>query len=118
MADAKRLIAASDALEDGGKGVRFPLQWGTKSLSAFAIRSEGKVYAYLNSCPHAGTELDWQEGEFFDESKLYLICATHGAVFFPDNGHCCAGPCKGRNLIKIGVEERDGQLYWLEPITS
>ena len=118
MADTERLIASSEVLEDGGKGLRFHLPWGTKPLNAFAIRSHGKVYGYLNICPHAGTELDWQEGEFFDESKLYLICATHGAAFIPDTGYCCAGPCRGRSLIKVGVEERDGQLYWLEPITS
>lgn len=83
-------------------------------MRAFAVRKDGKAYAYLNNCPHQGTELDWQEGEFFDESTLYLICATHGAVFYPDSGFCCAGPCKGRSLIKVPVEERDGHLYWLE----
>jgi nitrite reductase/ring-hydroxylating ferredoxin subunit len=114
MVDATRLICESGLVEDGAKGVRFDLPWGDKSLPAFAIRKNGKAYAYLNSCPHQGTELDWQEGEFFDESTLYLICATHGAAFFPDSGFCCAGPCKGRSLIKVPVEERDGHLYWLE----
>lgn len=114
MVDATRLICASSRIEDGGTGVRFDLPWGAKSLSAFAVRKDGKAYAYLNSCPHQGTELDWQEGEFFDESTLYLICATHGAAFFPDSGYCCAGPCKGRSLVKVPVEELDGHLYWLE----
>lgn len=114
MVDATRLICASSRIEDGGTGVRFDLPWGAKSLAAFAVRKDGKAYAYLNSCPHQGTELDWQEGEFFDESTLYLICATHGAAFFPDSGYCCAGPCKGRSLVKVPVEELDGQLYWQE----
>ena len=114
MVDATRLICASSRIEDGGTGVRFDLPWGAKSLRAFAVRKDGKAYAYLNSCPHQGTELDWQEGEFFDESTLYLICATHGAAFFPDSGYCCAGPCKGRSLVKVPVEELDGQLYWQE----
>jgi nitrite reductase/ring-hydroxylating ferredoxin subunit len=115
MVDATRLICESNRLEEGSTGVRFDLQWGTKTLAAFAVRKGGMAYAYLNSCPHQGTELDWQEGEFFDESALYLICATHGAAFFPDSGFCCAGPCKGRSLVKVRVEERDGHLYWLEP---
>ena len=114
MVDATRLICASSRIEDGGTGVRFDLQWGAKTLAAFAVRKDGKAYAYLNSCPHQGTELDWREGEFFDESTLYLICATHGAAFFPDSGYCCAGPCKGRSLVKVPVEELDGHLYWLE----
>ncbi len=115
MVARERLICASGRLEDCGGGIRFELQWGTKQLAAFAIRSNGKVYAYLNNCPHQGTELDWQEGEFFDESKVYLMCATHGAAFFPDTGYCCGGPCKGRSLTKVAVEERDGNFYWLEP---
>lgn len=115
MADTERVICAAQELIDGGKGVRFEMPWGTKSLAAFAIRSRGKVYAYLNNCPHQGTELDWQEGEFFDESTLYLLCATHGAAFFPDTGYCCGGPCRGRSLTKIPIEERDEYIYWLEP---
>ena len=115
MVDAERLICAARDLEDGGRGVRFELQWGTKPLAAFAIRSKGKVYAYLNNCPHQGTELDWQEGEFFDESTLYLMCATHGAAFFTDTGYCCGGPCRGRSLVKVAVEEHDEHIYWLEP---
>ena len=115
MVDATRLICESNRLEEGSTGVRFDLQWGTKTLAAFAVRKGGMAYAYLNSCPHQGTELDWQEGEFFDESALYLICATHGAAFFPDSGFCCAGPCKGRSLVKVRVEERYGHLFWLEP---
>lgn len=115
MADTERLICSAFALEDGGKGVRFDMPWGTKNLPAFAIRSQGKVFAYLNNCPHQGTELDWQEGEFFDESKLYLMCATHGAAFFPDTGFCCGGPCRGRSLTKVPIEERDEHIYWLEP---
>ncbi len=115
MVDATRLICESSRLVEGGSGARFDLHWGTKSLLAFAVRKNGKVHAYLNSCPHQGTELDWQEGEFFDESTLYLICATHGATFYPESGYCCAGPCKGRSLVKVAVEECDGHLYWLEP---
>jgi nitrite reductase/ring-hydroxylating ferredoxin subunit len=114
MVDGTHLICESSRLEDGGAGVRFELQWGAKSLPAFAVRKDGKAYAYLNTCPHQGTELDWQEGEFFDESAVYLMCATHGAVFFPDSGYCCAGPCKGRSLVKVPVEEHNGHLYWLE----
>ena len=115
MVARERLICASGHLEDCGSGIRFELQWGSKQLAAFAIRSNGQVFAYLNNCPHQGTELDWQDGEFFDESKVYLMCATHGAAFFPDTGYCCGGPCKGRSLIKVAVEERDGHFYWLEP---
>jgi nitrite reductase/ring-hydroxylating ferredoxin subunit len=40
------------------------------------------------------------------------MCATHGAVYAPDSGHCLGGPCKGGKLRTIAVEEIDDQLYW------
>jgi len=69
------------------------------------------VHAYLNRCGHVPVELDWQHGEFFDDSKLYLICATHGALYAPESGQCLGGRCNGRGLTKLPVEERDGNIY-------
>ena len=105
MARAKRLICRSSALQEGGKAVRFDLPDGHGSVSCFTVRFDGIVYAYVNSCPHRGTELDWNPGEVFDESGLYLICATHGATFDPQTGQCLSGPCLGACLKALPVEE-------------
>jgi nitrite reductase/ring-hydroxylating ferredoxin subunit len=59
-------------------------------------------------------ELDWQETEFFDDSKVYLICATHGALYSPENGRCLAGRCHGNGLIPLPVEEQGGIVYLLD----
>ena len=107
MAERERLICPSAALADGGKGVRFELSTQSRG---FAIRHYGTVHAYVNRCPHAGTELDWQEGEFFEETGLYLICSTHGALFEPGSGFCVAGPCRGASLERLAVREQDGQV--------
>ena len=109
-----REICASEALASGGTGIRFKVERGGETLPAFAIRYNGCVYAYLNRCAHLGTELDWIEGEFFDASSLYLICATHGAAFEPDSGYCVSGPCKGQALQLLRVEEVSGKVYVLE----
>ena len=61
MAQAARVICAADALRDGGPGVRFTLPVDGKSASAFVVRYDGRVYAYLNSCAHIPVELDWME---------------------------------------------------------
>ena len=113
MADDARVICASDALADGGPGVRFEL--ATHS-TGFAVRHCGAVRAYVNRCPHAGTELDWQPGEFFEESGLYLMCSTHGALFEPGNGFCVAGPCRGASLEPLAIRERDGQVILLDQV--
>ena len=47
------------------------------SLPAFVVRWHARPFAYINECQHQATELDWNAGDFFDESKLYLMCATH-----------------------------------------
>ena len=110
MARDPRLICASAELAEGGAGVRFETEAGSP---AFAVRFVGSARAFVNRCPHAGTELDWQEGQFFDETGLYLICSTHGALFEPGTGFCVAGPCRGASLEPLAIRERDGQVVAL-----
>lgn len=105
-------ICASDAVPEGGRGVRFPvLAFGDKA-TGFVVRYQGAPYAYLNRCAHVPIELDWAEGEFFESSGLYLMCSTHGAIYVPDSGLCAGGPCKGGRLRPIAVREQDGTVYW------
>ncbi|WP_028456569.1 Rieske (2Fe-2S) protein [Chitinilyticum litopenaei] len=80
---------------------------------AIALRFEGRVYAYLNECAHVPIELDFNPGDVFDLSREYLVCSTHGAYYLPHTGLCVGGPCPGRRLHGLPVEERDGQL-WLK----
>jgi nitrite reductase/ring-hydroxylating ferredoxin subunit len=110
MARATRVICESAALEEGGKGVRFDWPPAGGEGKGFAVRYGGAAHAFVNRCPHLGVELDWQPGEFFEESGLYLICSTHGAIFEPASGQCIAGPCRGARLQAIAVEEREGQV--------
>ena len=114
LAEAQRVICAGAALSDGGPGVRFEVQHNGAPAAAFVIRYAGGVYAYLNSCAHVPVELDWMEGEFFDKAGVYLICATHGATYEPDTGHCIMGPCKGRHLLSLPVAERGDKVYLLK----
>jgi nitrite reductase/ring-hydroxylating ferredoxin subunit len=114
MGPAKRLICDGVQVEEGRKGVRFTVQRHGETQPAFVIRYEGAVHAYVNQCAHVPVELDWMEGEFFDLTGLYLICSTHGATYLPDTGRCIAGPCSGRKLVRLQVEECDGKVYLVE----
>ena len=114
MARLERLICAASELPELGRGVRFDLQRLGKSQPAFVVRFGGEPRAFLNQCGHVPVELDWQEGEFFDDSRLYLICATHGALYHPASGQCVGGRCAGRGLIPVPVVERDGHVYLME----
>jgi nitrite reductase/ring-hydroxylating ferredoxin subunit len=105
-------VCESGALVDGGAGVRFEIERPGGVLHAFAIRFRGQVYGYVNRCAHVPIELDWNHGEFFDTSKLYLICSTHGALYAPETGRCVAGPCRGQRLEAVELEESGG-LVWM-----
>jgi nitrite reductase/ring-hydroxylating ferredoxin subunit len=113
VAQAPRLICASSALADSGRGVRFAVEYCGRPAPAFAVRTAGRVHGYLNRCAHVAMELDWQEGVFFDSSGRDLICSTHGATYDAASGRCLGGPCNRTPLIKLAIEERDGKVYFM-----
>lgn len=113
MADGERLICDSAALQDAGKGVRFEVEYFGDTAPAFVVRYAGRVYGYLNRCAHVAMELDWCAAEFFDLQGRDLICSTHGAVYAADSGRCLGGPCGGTPLVRLRIEERAGQVYFM-----
>jgi len=114
MAHGERVIAQSAALLERGPGVRFEVERFGRTRQAFVVRFDGVARAYENACAHLAVELDWIPGEFFDEERRHLVCATHGALYEPADGHCVAGPCRGARLIPLPVMERDGQVLLIE----
>ncbi|CAH2774089.1 MAG: Similar to phosphoglycolate phosphatase, clustered with ribosomal large subunit pseudouridine synthase C [uncultured Paraburkholderia sp.] len=76
-------VCGSEELVDGGMGVRRAAKIGPDEVVVFFVRYDGRAYGYLNlnRCAHVPMELDWAEGQFFESSGLYLMCATHGATF-------------------------------------
>lgn len=105
-------LCASEALQERGDAVVFEVQQWRRKASAFVMRFEGRVVAYLNRCVHVPTELDWQEGKFLDADRELIICSIHGATYDPRSGRCVGGPCIGGRLTALRVEERESQVYW------
>lgn len=109
---AREPLCESDALAERGRAVVWDvMQWG-RPARAFALRFDGRVVAYLNRCVHVPTEMDWQEGEFLDMDKRWIVCSIHGAHYEPETGQCAAGPCGRGRLTVIETDEREGQVYW------
>jgi nitrite reductase/ring-hydroxylating ferredoxin subunit len=113
MAGEARLICASAALLDSGRGVRFEVEYFGHPAPAFVVRQDGELHGYLNRCSHVAMELDWQEGVFFDSSGRDLLCSTHGAVYETRSGRCLGGPCNRTPLVKLRFEEREGGVYFM-----
>ena len=106
-----QVLCNSGDLVDRGEAVPFDVVYCGRTSRGFAIRFDGKAYAYLNQCSHVPMEMDYQPNRFFDSSGNWLMCATHGAMYSPESGHCIGGPCRG-GLIKIALTERDGVVHW------
>ncbi|OGA06610.1 MAG: hypothetical protein A3D95_08935 [Betaproteobacteria bacterium RIFCSPHIGHO2_12_FULL_69_13] len=112
MAGSERLICASEALVDSGRGVRFEVEYFGEAAPAFVVRHGGRAHGYLNRCAHMALQLDWRDGEFFAAEGRDLICSTHGAVYDAASGQCLGGPCNRIPLVKLRIEERDGMVYF------
>lgn len=102
----KIAVCAAEDIEDGAaKGFTIA------DHSIFALKRDGQLYVYRNSCPHLGVELNWRENQFMDMDGTLIQCATHGALFAPETGECLAGPCYGQYLEAIAFTIEAGRLY-------
>ena len=92
----------------------FTVENGRFNNDAFIIYFKQRFYAYENSCPHTGVNLNWQKEQFFSFDGLYLQCSLHGALFEPDSGLCIRGPCQGAKLKAINLIVEDDSVYMAE----
>jgi nitrite reductase/ring-hydroxylating ferredoxin subunit len=107
-----QFLCAATELAERGHAFVFDIVLYRAPARAFAMRFDGRVVAYVNRCVHVPTEMDWQEGQFLDMDRRWILCSIHGAAYEPENGRCVGGPCGNGRLTSIAVEERDGQVYW------
>lgn len=108
----KLAVCASQDLLNGGNGYRFKVLFLGEETTAFIVRVDNQVQAYLNRCSHLPVELDWNYGQFLDESGSFVVCASHGAVYDGKTGECIGGPCLGKSLRSLKVSEEQGFIYW------
>ena len=111
MVEPMIALCASSDLRDGELAVPFDVVYCGQTCLGFAIRYQDQVYAYLNRCSHVPMEMDYQPNRFFDSTGHWLMCATHGATYWPQTGACRSGPCRG-GLIKIDLSETGGVVCW------
>ncbi len=99
------LCLLSELSDKACKGI----QHGDESI--FVVRREDQYYAYRNSCPHLGVELNWLEDQFLDIDDSLIQCSTHGALFIIESGECIAGPCLGASLQSVAVCVKNDELH-------
>ena len=98
----RRVLCRLDEIPDpGSRG--FDFREGDALHSVFVVRTGDTVRAYENACPHTGGPLDWVPDQFLTREKDMILCATHGALFRIEDGHCLSGPCVGEDLTPLPV---------------
>ena len=96
-APGTRLCALADLADPGAKGFLFRAE--DKLFLGFVTRLAGRVYGYIDRCPHAGMPLALLPDRFLTPEKDLILCSSHGAMFRITDGFCLGGPCAGRSLL-------------------
>lgn len=105
-------VCDSSSIEEGGAAQRFNVLYNGESVSAFVIRVDDSARGFLNRCSHIPVEMDWNYGEFLDDSGRVIVCATHGASYDGVSGECLGGPCSGNPLVRLDIREEQGKVLW------
>ena len=100
------LCALDEIPEPGGRNFRYRV--GDDVFMGLVVRFAGGVVGYIDSCPHFGWPLAYDDRHLF--SGDLLLCTGHGALFRPLDGMCVAGPCLDEALAAWPVEVVDGQV--------
>ena len=90
----------------------FTIERANGRTRIFLVNWNGRVHAYVNSCPHVGTPLDWLPDRFLSPDDEWIMCATHGALFRPEDGRCVFGPCLGESLERVNIAVGDGEIRY------
>lgn len=106
-----KLCRLDDIADGTARG--FAVEGPDLAQRLLVVRRGGRVYGYVNSCPHVPSRLDIAPGEFLDPSGDLLECQGHGALFRIEDGVCIEGPCEGRSLLPAPVRIADGAV-WLD----
>jgi len=106
---AGRVIARVDEVEPGTVK-KFWLICDNYRVNCFLVNYQGRFHAYVNSCRHLVTPLDFVRYQFFTEDGRHLVCLTHGALYEPETGLCVEGPCEGLALHALPVNVERGKV--------
>lgn len=107
---ARHVVARCDELPPGSRVV---VELAGRSVGVFNV--DGRLYAFLNSCPHQGAELcrgdivsdvsaprpgQWSVGE----PRRFLTCPWHGWEFDLETGRSWFDPARTRvPTFEVGV---------------
>jgi nitrite reductase/ring-hydroxylating ferredoxin subunit len=90
---------------------------GTTVFSMFVVRRAGRVFGYLNICPHYSSPLNHREGQFLSDDKSRIRCTMHYAEFRIEDGYGVCGAAEGCWLDPVPVHVDNG-IIRIESLTD
>ena len=108
VTEAERVLCREEEIAEGAAKGFAAAPGGFTGL--FAVRKDGRIRVYVNSCPHVGLPLEMVKDRFLDSKKQTIICSAHGARFRIEDGLCITGPCMGEALEAVPVRIVNGQV--------
>jgi len=105
----QKICKLDDIVDGTARG--FDIIISEESFSIICVRQGQHVFAYKNSCPHTGINLEWQPDQFLDDTQQFIVCSTHGALFQLEDGYCVSGPCAGDSLSVYPVKQEQGDIF-------
>ena len=108
MSNVIAIIKSEELVELGALMVDLPQN--ADGLKVLVTRFEGKVRAWINSCPHDGRPLCRDPAFLWEKRKKLLQCMNHQALFNAKTGICEEGPCKGKSLYGLITKEKNNQI--------
>jgi nitrite reductase/ring-hydroxylating ferredoxin subunit len=102
-------VAALDALPDGGARL-FSFGAAVDPFRLVVLRSEQRVFGYLNRCVHFGVPLAQTESQLIFKPHESLSCNVHYARFRWVDGACDFGECDGEGLTRVPLVLVDGEV--------
>jgi nitrite reductase/ring-hydroxylating ferredoxin subunit len=103
-----RLCALADLADPGAKGFFF--RQGEMLFLGFVVRRGDEVRGFVDRCPHAGMPLSMAPDRYLTREGDLILCASHGALFRPEDGVCIGGPCAGLALRPWPVRVEGGEV--------
>ena len=91
---------------------------GDWPFRGLVVRRGDAVGAFANVCPHKGHPLNLADDDFLVTvagGEQLLRCASHGALFVPENGLCVFGPCSGKSLRRLECRVENGVVLVTAP---
>ena len=108
------LCRDEELLEGQARGFD-PWQEGRDTI--IALRWQGQLRVYRNSCPHWQVPMQYRKDRFMSGDGRHIVCFAHGALFQPDDGLCVLGPCVGQALQRLDVRLSENEV-WLAPLAE